>query len=240
MSNIEKPLYKQIEEFVLESIDKGIYKEGQAIPTELEFCKIFSASRSTVNKALNNLAYNGIIYRTAGRGSFVRMYSVDRQIKKLMGFTEQMQMRNISSSINILGYASVKANRLPKVRDIFELDDSDFIHKIERIRFVENSPIAVECIHISPKIMKTIDINEINGSLYKYIENSLSVKIGSSDFMISAIVCPEDIKALFPCDVNVPILKYEQISYLMDGRKFEYNEIYYLSDKYQYKGSNFR
>jgi DNA-binding GntR family transcriptional regulator len=151
-----------------------------------------------------------------------------------------MQMLNIPSSSNILGYSSVKASRLPKVRDIFELEDTDFIHKIERLRYVENSPIAVECIHISPKIIKSIDINEINGSLYKYIENKHSVKIGSSDFVISAILCPEDIKVMFPIEVTVPILKYEQVTFLMDGRKFEYNEIYYLSDKYQYKGSNFR
>jgi GntR family transcriptional regulator len=236
----DKPLYKQIEDYVLDSIDKGVYKEGQSIPTELEFCKIFNTSRSTVNKALNNLAYNGIIYRTAGRGSFVRMYSVDRQIKKLMGFTEQMQMLNIPSSINIIGYSRVKASRLPKVKEVFEVSDNDFIHKIERVRYVENDPIAVECIHISPKIIETIDIADIKGSLYKFIELKTSVKIGSSDFVISAIECPDEIRDMFPCEVNVPILKYDQVTYLMDGRKFEYNEIYYLSDKYQYKGSNFR
>lgn len=236
----DKPLYKQIEDYVLDQIDKGVYKEGESIPTEIEFCKLFNTSRATVNKALNILAYNGVIYRTAGKGTFVRMLSMDKQMKKLMGFTEQMNMMNMESSTEIIGYSKVKADRLPRVKKIFELSNEDFVHKIERVRYVEHEPIAVECIHISPKVVKNILIDEIKGSLYKYIEESISVKIGSSNFEISAMMVPEDIRIMFPCEVKNPVLKYEQETYLMDGRLFEFNEIYYLADKYTYKGSNFR
>lgn len=240
MDSVEKPLYKQIEDFVLDQIDKGVYTEGASIPTEIEFCKLFNTSRATVNKALNILAYNGVIYRTAGKGTFVRMHSMDKQMKKLMGFTEQMKMLNVESSTEIIGYARVKADRLPKVKELFKLDNDDFVHKIERVRYVERDPIAVECIHISPKVVKNLRVEDIQGSLYKFIEDSLNVKIGSSNFAISAIVATDEIKKMFPCEVNVPILKYEQETFLMNGQLFEFNEIYYLSDKYQYKGSNFR
>lgn len=240
MDSIDKPLYKQIEDFVLDQIDKGVYTEGESIPTEVEFCKLFNTSRATVNKALNILAYNGVIYRTAGKGTFVRMYSVDKQMKKLMGFTEQMKMMNVESSTEIIGYSRVKADRIPKVKEIFKLGNDDFIHKIERIRYVENDPIAVECIHINPKVVGNLNVEDIQGSLYKFIEDKLGVKIGSSTFVISAIIANEEIKRMFPCEVDVPILKYEQETFLMNGQLFEFNEIYYLSNKYQYKGSNFR
>jgi len=240
MDSIDKPLYKQIEDFVLDQIDKGVYTEGESIPTEVEFCKLFNTSRATVNKALNILAYNGVIYRTAGKGTFVRMYSVDKQMKKLMGFTEQMRMMNVESSTEIIGYSRVKADRIPKVKEIFKLGNEDFIHKIERIRYVENDPIAVECIHINPKVVGNLNVDDIKGSLYKFIEDTLGVKIGSSTFVISAIIANDEIKGMFPCEVDVPILKYEQETFLMNGQLFEFNEIYYLSNKYQYKGSNFR
>ncbi len=240
MDSIDKPLYKQIEDFVLDQIDKGVYTEGEAIPTEVEFCKLFNTSRATVNKALNILAYNGVIYRTAGKGTFVRMYSVDKQMKKLMGFTEQMKMMNVESSTEIIGYSRVKADRLPKVKEIFKLENDDFIHKIERIRYVEKDPIAVECIHINPKVVGNLNVEDIQGSLYKFIEDMLGVKIGSSTFVISAIIANDEIKKMFPCEVDVPILKYEQETFLLNGQLFEFNEIYYLSNKYQYKGSNFR
>jgi len=240
MDASEKPLYKQIEDFVLDQIDKGIYTEGEPIPTEVEFCKLFNTSRATVNKALNILAYNGVIYRTAGKGTFVRMYSMDKQMKKLMGFTEQMKMLNVDSSTEIIGYSRVKADRIPKVKELFKLGNDDFIHKIERVRYVEHDPIAVECIHISPKVISNLQVEDIGGSLYNFIEETLGVKIGSSNFVISAMNATEELKAMFPCEVNVPLLKYEQETFLMNGVVFEYNEIYYLSNKYQYKGSNFR
>lgn len=235
-----KPLYQQIEDFILEKIKNHDYVEGTSIPTEKEFCKMFDTSRSTVNKALDRLVLNGVIYRTPGRGSFVRMYSFDTQIEKLMGFNEKMKMMNVDSSTQILSYSQISASRLEKAKEVFELDDSDFIHYIERIRCVNGEPIAVECISLSPKVIKRIDIQDIKSSLYDFIEEDLHLKIGSSTFVISAMMTNEYINSLFPVEVKVPILKYAQTSYLLDGQIFEYNEIYYLSDKYEYNGSNHR
>jgi len=239
-NNDKTPLYQQIEDFLIAQIEKGVYKEGESIPTEKEFSLLFNASRATVNKALFKLAYNGIIYRTPGRGSFVRMHSVETQMKKLMSFSEQMNILNLPSSTNVIGFSQVIARRVPIIKDVFDLTNDEFIHKIERVRFVNNEPIGVECIYLSPKIIQTIGMAQVQGSLYKYLEETLKLKIGSSNYTIKAIEVPDDIRLLFPCEVNVPILKYRQISFLMDGRAFEYNEIYYLGDKYEYTGENFR
>jgi len=235
-----KPLYQQIEDYILDKIESHEYKEGDTIPTEKELCKLFNTSRATVNKALNHLVINGVIYRTPGRGSFVRMHSFEKQIQKLMGFNEQMKMLNQSSSTNILSYSQVNANRLKKAKEAFDLKDDDFIHYIERIRCVNNEPIAVECIALSPKVIKEMNISQIKDSLYEFIEDELKLKIGTSDFVISAVQGDNYILGLFPMEVNQPLLKYIQTTYLIDGRVFEYNEIYYLSDKYEYHGRNYR
>lgn len=235
-----KPLYQQIENYILDKIKNHEYVEGDSIPTEKEFCKMFDTSRATVNKALNHLVINGVIYRTPGRGSFVRMHSFETQIKKLMGFNEQMALMNVDSSTRILSYSQISASRKEKAKEIFGLNDNDFVHYIERIRCVNDEPIAVECISLSPRVIEKIDINDIKLSLYDFIEDTLNLKIGSSTFVISATVSNEYLNTLFPIEVKVPLLKYSQTSYLLDGRVFEFNEIYYLSDKYQYEGSNYR
>lgn len=235
-----KPLYHQIEDYILDKIKNHEYVEGDLIPTEKEFCKMFNTSRATVNKALNHLVINGVIYRTPGRGSFVRMHSFETQIKKLMGFNEQMTLMNVDSSTKILSYSQISASRKVKAKEVFGLNDSDFVHYIERIRCVNEEPIAVECISLSPKVIEKIDIEDIKVSLYDFVEENLNLKIGSSTFVISAMESNDYINSLFPVEVKVPLLKYAQTSYLLDGRVFEYNEIYYLSDKYEYEGSNYR
>lgn len=234
------PIYHQIEEYVLKCIEDGVYKEGESIPTEKEFCRMFNASRATVNKALNHLTNNGVIYRTPGRGSFVRMHSFERQIKKLMSFSEQMNSLNIPASSHIVGVSEVIAKRIPKIQETFGVSETEFIHKLERVRYVDGQVIAVECIYLNPKVIETINAKDIGDSLYRYIEETCKLRIGSSKFTITAIQVPEDIRPIFPCEVTVPILKHEQISFLMDGRVFEFNEIYYLGDRYEYRGSSYR
>lgn len=73
----KKALYLEIEDYILSRIKSKEYKIGDLIPSERELCQIFDASRSTVNKALSNLNNKGYLYRTPGRGSFVRAVKTD-------------------------------------------------------------------------------------------------------------------------------------------------------------------
>ncbi len=56
---------------ILNKIENAVYKPGDMIPTENELTVLYNVSRTTVQKALNILASKGIIYRVAGKGTFV-------------------------------------------------------------------------------------------------------------------------------------------------------------------------
>lgn len=65
------PLYIKIREFIKRQIDDGIYKEGDMIPTENEFMDKFQVSRGTIKNALKELVEEGVLYRIAGKGTFI-------------------------------------------------------------------------------------------------------------------------------------------------------------------------
>ncbi|MGI1690684.1 GntR family transcriptional regulator [Thermoanaerobacter uzonensis] len=71
MNNINKPLYQKICNYVLDKIKSGEYKPGDRVPSEMELAIKFNVSRITSKKALEVLANRGIVYRIAGKGSFV-------------------------------------------------------------------------------------------------------------------------------------------------------------------------
>ncbi len=64
--------YKQIEETIRQSIERGDLQTGGQLPTEAELCRQFGVSRSTIRTALKSLEKDGLITRTRGRGTFVR------------------------------------------------------------------------------------------------------------------------------------------------------------------------
>ena len=70
-TNLSTPLYRAVAHKLRSSILQGKWKSGSLIPTELELCNQFSASRSTIRKALKTLAQEGVIDRKAGKGTWV-------------------------------------------------------------------------------------------------------------------------------------------------------------------------
>lgn len=68
----EKIKYRFIYEALRQNILRGVYQDGQRIPTENELAKEFSTSRPTVARALARLRKEGYLERRAGSGTYVR------------------------------------------------------------------------------------------------------------------------------------------------------------------------
>jgi GntR family transcriptional regulator, arabinose operon transcriptional repressor len=64
--------YQQILENLKDRIISGSYEPGTRLPSESELVKTFGVSRITVNRALRELQFTGLIERRAGSGSYVR------------------------------------------------------------------------------------------------------------------------------------------------------------------------
>jgi GntR family transcriptional regulator len=78
----QQPLYQQIAEDLRKRIalgatpdsasdDPGAFKPGSQLPTELELCDSYSASRNTIRDAIKRLISQGLIETRQGQGTFV-------------------------------------------------------------------------------------------------------------------------------------------------------------------------
>ena len=64
--------YEVVLNDIVYKISKGVYKNGDMLPTESSMLTYYNVSRITVQKAMNILASRGILERTPGRGTFVK------------------------------------------------------------------------------------------------------------------------------------------------------------------------
>jgi GntR family transcriptional regulator len=53
------------------AILQGHYADGRRLPTEAELAERHQASRQTIRRAFQDLVAEGMVYRVAGRGTFV-------------------------------------------------------------------------------------------------------------------------------------------------------------------------
>lgn len=67
----EKPIFIQLAEAVEDNILKGIYAEETQIPSTTEVSVTLKVNPATVNRGVNLLVDEGIIYKKRGVGMFV-------------------------------------------------------------------------------------------------------------------------------------------------------------------------
>jgi GntR family transcriptional regulator, N-acetylglucosamine utilization regulator len=84
-------LYQQLYEILHEQILLGRVKPGDQLPTENELIEQYQVSRITVRRVLNMLVQDGLIYRQAGRGSFVAHATLEHGLSHFVSFTQDMR-----------------------------------------------------------------------------------------------------------------------------------------------------
>jgi GntR family histidine utilization transcriptional repressor len=63
--------YEQVKSHIRRTIDSGARQPGDRIPSELDLVAALGVSRMTVNRALRELAEEGLVTRVSGVGTFV-------------------------------------------------------------------------------------------------------------------------------------------------------------------------
>src|SRR4051794_29648815 len=69
------PLYRQIKGLLLQSLQAGEWKPGEAIPSEMDLAARFRVSQGTVRKAIDELAADNLLVRRQGKGTFVATHA---------------------------------------------------------------------------------------------------------------------------------------------------------------------
>ncbi|RYD84168.1 MAG: GntR family transcriptional regulator, partial [Sphingomonadales bacterium] len=70
-ADVRKPRHRQVFETLLSDIASGRFQPGDRLPTEAELAKTFSASRSTIARAMRDLKTRGLLNRQRGGGTHI-------------------------------------------------------------------------------------------------------------------------------------------------------------------------
>ena len=83
--NSPVPQYFQLQTWLAEQIQEGIFKPQDRIPTEEELTQLTGLARATVRQALQNLVGLGYLTRKKGLGTFVTIPQVSSQKQTIVG-----------------------------------------------------------------------------------------------------------------------------------------------------------
>ncbi|MBN2010770.1 GntR family transcriptional regulator [candidate division KSB1 bacterium] len=79
------PQYFQLQTWLIEQIDQGVFKTNDKIPTEEELAQITGLARATVRQAIQNLVNLGYLERKRRLGTFVINGSTQTETRTIIG-----------------------------------------------------------------------------------------------------------------------------------------------------------
>ena len=87
----QQKIYKLISAYLMEQIDSGKLKLGDAIYSEHTLCKMFNASRTSIRRAIREMVENNILESQQGSGTFVKGKIPPRNIALINHYNRTMR-----------------------------------------------------------------------------------------------------------------------------------------------------
>lgn len=120
-SNANKPIYEQITSQIKAMIMSGELQTGDSIPSMRSLAKTIHVSVITVQKAYEDLARDGFIETTVGRGSFV-----SAQNKEFIREEQQKQIEEcLLNAVEIAKNNGIQLEKLTELLSIFYMDEGE-------------------------------------------------------------------------------------------------------------------
>jgi GntR family transcriptional regulator len=225
------PLYFQLKSFIEEQIDTGVWEAGAQIPSELELSEQFQISRTTIRQAIGELVNERKLERIQGRGTFVSEISIDKQIERVSGFSQDMRTRGLTPTSDILHFEKVEAPA--NVVKALRLTEGDPAILLKRLRKGNNRRIALEIVYLPYEKYKDIlNVNIGDDSLYEILAKKFAVWPKYSEQVIESIKCPNEEADLLGIEKGGPVFLFHTTAFDQYDQPLEYTEGYYRGDRY--------
>src|SRR5215471_10940577 len=143
--------YLQVKHFILEQIAGGNLPAGARVPSENELTRTLAVSRMTANRALRELAADGVLVRVAGVGTFVAEQRAHAHPLEVRNISDEIRARGHEHTAKVVALGPISASRdladRCGVSAGARLDHSLLVH------FEDGIPLQVEDRYVNPTVV---------------------------------------------------------------------------------------
>lgn len=226
------PMYRQIADAIRDKISTGIYKVGEALPTEAQLREEFSVSRVTIRQALKLLIEQEELESIQGSGTYVKESKINYNIYQQSSFAEKWAHLQGVTHSDVLSF-EVQAASLTMAEHL-EVNEGERVFYIKRVRFLDETAITVEETWMPTAMFPDLSYQVMQGSKYDYIEKQKKMVIDRSEQEIMPVLPPNDVATLLGIDPTEPVIEKRTRGYLENDTIFEYSRNYFTTNNYKF------
>jgi GntR family transcriptional regulator len=228
------PLYHQVYLHLGDALDHGAWQRGDQIPTERDLAASFGCSLITVRRALDELAREGRLERTRGRGTFVTEPPIARNIIGPVGFADELR------SLGFQPYSVVVTARLeeasPVVANALAIPPRSAVCYLERVRGADGQPLVLEQVRLPAALVPGLIERDLGreASLWDILRDVYHCPVERYREMLSAVVPSVREAALLALRSRRPAVQFEGIAFTTDDVPIEHSRTVVSPERARY------
>ncbi|MFD1449737.1 GntR family transcriptional regulator [Oceanobacillus sojae] len=215
------PLYHQLKETIREEIDSGNWRPNDKIPSEHQFMGKYQVSRNTVQKAVDDLVHEGLIYRQQGRGTFVAQPKVEQSLTSFYIFSKVMKDKGLNPYDIILDIDEVTPKK--SVAKQLQIDTEEKVIQLVRVRCANNEPLIFETTFLPKKIVPHLTKEDVEkNTLFTFMEQKYNISVVSSKEVFEPVLIRDYESKHLDVKPGMPGLLLDRVDYDLDKRPVSY------------------
>lgn len=228
------PLYKQVEQGILQCLADGEWRPGDQLPTEAQLAERFGVALFTIRAGISELVSANILVRRQGKGTFVARHTRQRQ-----RFQFSHIFRNDGAQIlperELISFT--KTTALPHVAAILRLQHVE-VYRVNTLLTLEGEAAGYMEITVPAQKFRNLSekaIRENRENLYAVYQDVCGVNVIRIQERVYAEAPETPVALALKILARAPVLRVERIAYTYNDLPVEYRVRYFDASKYHYR-----
>jgi len=233
-SAVFAPLYRQIRHLLVESLRRGEWMPGAAIPSETELASRFQVSQGTVRKAIDELASENLLVRRQGKGTFVAPHQEPRAQYRFLRLAPD-RGEAVSASSRFLECGRVRGGAEITAR--LGLRTGAALVHVRRVLLFGELPRVLDDIWLPAGPFHSLSAERLaqyKGPLYGLFESEFSVRMIRAEEQLRAVAASVEDAAPLQVAPGCPLLRVDRVSYTYGDRAIEFRRGHCVTSDFHY------
>ena len=229
------PLYQQIKALMTASLQRGEWRPGEAIPSEVELAVRFKVSQGTVRKAIDELSAENLLVRRQGKGTFVATHAEEKvQFRFLRLMPDSADPGGMERR-----FIDCRRQRAPaELARALHLRANDAAIQVRRLLSFRGTPVVLDDIWLPASLFKGLTAERLSGyrgPMYGLFESEFGVRMIRAEEKIRAVAADVASAALLSLAPGAALLSVERLSMTYGDKPVELRRGLYNTASHHYR-----
>lgn len=226
------PRYQKVKDHILAHIGSGAWPSGHRVPSENELVRLLGVSRMTVNRAMREMADEGLLVRVAGVGTFVADRTAHAHPLEVHNIADEIRSRGHVHRAEVLKLEAIEAKG--DVAESFGVRPGARLFHSVIVHFENDLPVQLEDRHVNPAIAPDyLSVDFTQATPHEYLIQASPLQ--EVEHILRATMPKAQIRKLLKMPEDEPCLLLQRRTW-SKGVVATISRFYYPASRYEFSG----